>query len=467
MYNQGNWEDVKSTIAEIVKKNRNDVILIGGDFNIRIGELSIEEEALELGRKSKDKTIGNNGRDLVEFINNIGGYIWNGTFEGDREGEYTYIGARSNTVIGYVITCENCIDRIISFSVVDRVDSDHMSLTVKLDSEEELMEEDLQDIEERRTKTLWDLESRHLYEEKTEVAEWTENLENDSAEEIWKKLKKTILEAMVKKEIRLKRRKIGYKEWWNKSCSREKRKAHRALKSWKKGKITREVYLECKGNLKEFLDNRYAIWKEEEELELRNLRNAAEVWKRGNEVTPEEDEIEEGNEKEEGVLINEELIGRAIDKLKNKKAPGLDGISMEAWKYGGAAIRKGLTVLIKKIWLGDSIPEDWKAISLEEESMELKALPESQGNFREGRGTMENIFILNHVVQREKLKEDKKVFALFVDLKAAFDNIKRKELWNILEEIDIKKQTTRRLKKVYEETKAVVKTEGILHVQRS
>ena len=353
-------------------------------------------------------------------------------------------------------------------------------------------------------------------------------MEKDSVEETWKNLKETILEAMVKKEIRWKRRKIGHKEWWNKSCSREKRKVHRALKSWKKGKITRDVYLECKSNLKEFLDNRYAIWKEEEELELKNLRNATEVWKyinkrkgrrkkiknsigkrewerhfknllegsdrRGNEVTPEEVETEEGNEKEEGVPINEELI-RRVDKLKNKKAPGLDGIPMEAWKYGGAAIRKGLTVLIKKIWLGDSIPEDWKTSvilplykkgdqektknyrgisllcsaykiyatvlrgSLEEESMELKALPESQGGFREGRGTMENIFILNHVVQREKLKEDKKVFALFVDLKAAFDNIKREKLWHILEEIGIKKQTTRRLKKVYEETKAVVKTE--------
>ena len=136
------------------------MFLIGGDFNIRIGELGIEEEALELGRKSKDKTIGNNGRDLVEFVNDIGGYILNGAFEGDREGEYTYIGARGNTVIDYVIACENCIDRIMSFRVVDRVDSDHMPLTVKMDSEEKRIEEDLQDLGERRTKTLWDLESR-------------------------------------------------------------------------------------------------------------------------------------------------------------------------------------------------------------------------------------------------------------------------------------------------------------------
>lgn len=41
---------------------------------------------------------------------------------------------------------------------------------------------------------------------------------------------------------------------------------------------------------------------------------------------------------------------------------------------------------------------------------------------------MDNIFILKYVVQKEGWKDDKKVYAVFLDLKAAFDNIDREKL---------------------------------------
>jgi len=96
---------------------------------------------------------------------------------------------------------------------------------------------------------------------------------------------------------------------------------------------------------------------------------------------------------------------------------------------------------------------------LEEETERLEVLPESQGGFRKGRGTMDNIFILNHIVRREKIKREKKVFALFVDLKAAFDNIKREKLWSIIEELEIEKHTIGRVKRMYEETRMTIRTE--------
>lgn len=127
----------------------------------------------------------------------------------------------------------------------------------------------------------------------------------------------------------------------------------------------------------------------------------------------------------------EEEVGRAIERLKNKKVPGIDGIPMEAWRYGGAAIRKGLTELLRRIWNRDNLPENWKTSvilplykkgnqektenyrgisllcsaykiyaemirrKLQEETERLEVLPESQGGFRKGTGTMDNIFVLN------------------------------------------------------------------------
>lgn len=54
----------------------------------------------------------------------------------------------------------------------------------------------------------------------------------------------------------------------------------------------------------------------------------------------------------------------------------------------------------------------------------MDLLPESQAGFRRGRATIDNIFVLNHIIQREKKKRNKegRVYA-FVDLKASFDNV--------------------------------------------
>lgn len=44
---------------------------------------------------------------------------------------------------------------------------------------------------------------------------------------------------------------------------------------------------------------------------------------------------------------------------------------------------------------------------LEKEVKEKEILPESQAGFRKGRGTIDNIFIINHLIQREKEKVDR------------------------------------------------------------
>lgn len=90
--------------------------------------------------------------------------------------------------------------------------------------------------------------------------------------------------------------------------------------------------------------------------------------------------------------------------------------------------------------------------------MKRDLLPESQEGFRRGRGTMDNIFVLNHIVQREGNKEERKVYAMFMDFKAEFDNVNRKKLWEILEEKKINRKIIKWLKKIYEETKVTVRT---------
>lgn len=185
-----------------------------------------------------------------------------------------------------------------------------------------------------------------------------------------------------------------------------------------------------------------------------------------------------------------EEIGRAVENMKKKEAVRINEISMEAWMFGGEAVSKSL--LMNQMWKEENIPKEWRisvvvpvykkgdqektenyrGISLlctrykiyakilrerlEEEIIRKKLLPESQGGFRKGRGTMDNIFILNHVVQREKYKGEK-VYALFVDLKAAFDNVDRNKLWRILKDKRIEEQLISRIRSLYKETRVAIR----------
>jgi len=162
-------------------------------------------------------------------------------------------------------------------------------------------------------------------------------------------------------------------------------------------------------------------------------------------------------------VVAEELedkeIRRAINKLKLKKAAGTDGIPMEAWKYAGESLSKELTEMIRAVWQQGTIPKDWKTsivtplykrgdkeavgnyrgISLlctaykvyaevlrnrlEKEVEEKGMIPDGQAGFRKGRATVDNIFVLNHIMQRDKRKEGEegKIYMFFVDLRAAFE----------------------------------------------
>lgn len=67
---------------------------------------------------------------MIDLVSEVGGRM-NGTSEGDREGEYTYVGARGNSVIDYVFVNEVGYNIVNNFKVGERVESDHMPLIVK------------------------------------------------------------------------------------------------------------------------------------------------------------------------------------------------------------------------------------------------------------------------------------------------------------------------------------------------
>ncbi|CAD6201952.1 GSCOCG00002869001-RA-CDS, partial [Cotesia congregata] len=122
-----------------------------------------------------------------------------------------------------------------------------------------------------------------------------------------------------------------------------------------------------------------------------------------------------------------------VKKLKDYKAMGEDGIPNEVWKYGGEELIVELWRICQRVWEGEAWPEDWKdgvvvpilkkgdgsrvedyrgititqtaykvyvgilENRLKRESEEKGLLPETQAGFREGRGTIDNIYVLNYL----------------------------------------------------------------------
>lgn len=51
-----------------------------------------------------------------------------------------------------------------------------------------------------------------------------------------------------------------------------------------------------------------------------------------------------------------------------------------------------------------------------------------------GRGTRDNIYVLNHIIQKEIRKKGGRVFRFFMEIsKSAFDRVDRKILWETME----------------------------------
>ncbi len=65
---------------------------------------------------------------------------------------------------------------------------------------------------------------------------------------------------------------------------------------------------------------------------------------------------------------------------------------------------------------------------LTEWAEETGQLPENQMGFRKGRGTRDGVYVLHTLVEKQLVKKRGKLYAYYIDLKAAFDSFNRAKL---------------------------------------
>ena len=179
-----------------------------------------------------------------------------------------------------------------------------------------------------------------------------------------------------------------------------------------------------------------------------------------------------------------EEVHNAIRKLDAGKTPGPDGIDRELLRHAGIAFELVLTDLFNDVWTSLIWPTAWsvatliplykdgdaqdpanhRLLSMMNElpkvlekildhrlrawADRVGALSDLQGGFRAGRGTVDQMFILNEIVAR-RAEEQLPTFSCFVDIAKAYDTVWRPGLWAKLQATGCDSDTLSLLKAMY------------------
>jgi hypothetical protein len=192
-----------------------------------------------------------------------------------------------------------------------------------------------------------------------------------------------------------------------------------------------------------------------------------------------------------------EEVHAAVRALKNGKSPGPDGVPPELFLHGGIALELALTDLFNFLWHNTLWPDEWRMAilvplfkgagsrlepsnhrmlammsviaklfetvlntRLRKWSERVGVLSDLQGGFREGRGTLDQMFILNEIVAMRWREHRRPVFLTFIDVRKAYDRVWRPGLWYKLREAGVSSRMLNMIREMYRKVARVVWING-------
>jgi hypothetical protein len=363
--------------------------------------------------------------------------VLNGNKRGDEEGELIYVGSRGETVIDYAIVNEAAWERVKEFKVGERVDSDHLPLEITIEgtNQEEKEKGGTREEEKKVIVKVWNEHGVKEYRRRLEEATFKElEIEKMVAE-----LKEVIEKATKKKEVIIRGSKGAGKKngWWDRECEQSKREVVQALREWRRNKIDRSRFLEAKRRYRERCREKKKQKREREEKEIKEIRTEREVWKYINrerkkkEPVSEEIIIQEWEEYFMKLLEGRKEEGKVGTQRKEKQTVTEEiEITAEEVERHIRHLNRGIPLLNTGYKLYASVLSERMKREIEEKGV----LPDSQAGFRGGRGTVDNVYILDHLARNELRKKGGRMCALFIDFKAAFDKVDRVKMFECMRE---------------------------------
>ena len=213
-----------------------------------------------------------------------------------------------------------------------------------------------------------------------------------------------------------------------------------------------------------------------------------------NQIRPAYIPTQEVRRQEEVPTIEE--VQRALNQMKNGKAPGNDQVTADLLKAGGPAVLTWLHELFVDIWQSEETVDDWtlailirlfknkgdrsqcdnyRGISLLVVASKLftrviinrvqglidRQLLEAQAGFRANRSTIDQIFILKMAMEKSR-EYNRPIYMCFIDIQKAYDSVNRDLLWKICRQYGLTDKIVRLLKLMYRNSRARVRIEGDL-----
>ena len=210
--------------------------------------------------------------------------------------------------------------------------------------------------------------------------------------------------------------------------------------------------------------------------------------------------LEMAYEVEKGILytsediVNEDRVRKILKKMKNRKAPGSDGLKTELFKClekSNQLVEEIVTSLKGTLEAG-IVPEGWKnsltkmipkvrkpkvhelrpialtnqgyklmmgviRLHIEEHIKKNELEKEVQGGFTEGARMENNLVILRYCIEKS-YKMKKPLIVIAIDFQKAYDSVKREEIINILMKNKINPQIINLLVQLYNEDKTTIVT---------
>jgi hypothetical protein len=80
---------------------------------------------------------------------------------------------------------------------------------------------------------------------------------------------------------------------------------------------------------------------------------------------------------------------------------------------------------------------------MKREIEEKGVVPDSQASLRKRRGTMNNVYILDHLTRDELKNKRTRMYALFVDFRAAFDKLDTEKMFEYMRERERREKSKR------------------------
>lgn len=530
-----------------------DLTILGGDFNARVGVLqemaeeTTENTMLDHQHRNMDPVVNDRGKLLTCFMQKNGFILLNGRCPSDTPANFTFSNVNGASVIDLLWIKTDRLELISNLEVIkETTGSDHqpviLSISVTSNTPSDNTKPNIVAYPSIKWKDQPIMNKQIFYSELAHSFRQNANFDNNSTDQLYQNFCDAVYEAAENASLlrpnKSQPSKPKKQPWYDNEADTLRKECNSLLKlclSHNFDEPWRSQYQNAKKHFKNHLIFKKKRAQEALVNNFNNVRNPVDFWKAVRKLKPyvkatSTPSIEHWNEFYRQVYPPKTVIPRIgcrinnptldapisreemqieINKLKNNKATGLDGIANEILKLLPDNWQNYTLNLFNRVLETETCPTDWsKAIlsmiykkgsvtdpanyrrialinhttklftsilrnRLEKWAETNKIIPECQFGFRRNRSCTDAIFTLITTIQLQLRLKKREVYCLFVDFKRAFDTIPHEELWNKLVHLNISNKIINVIQSLYEQARVQVRqgserseefevTEGVL-----